>query len=133
MRSIRRHPEKFSFFCHPLRSEAGDKPFRIFSLIPAVPLKTTPLLMHCNRGWCPLHPLSFTLKHELFILQDKSVSPLFLSFMSGFSHFPTHFMSGKDFLPWHYRHAFIQDPYRSSAHNTSSSTVHHQHLATLCG
>lgn len=72
MRSVRRSSEKLIFCCHPVRSKAGDKPLlRIVPRIPATPLKPA------DGGWCPPHSLSFTLEHDLFILQDKSASPFF--------------------------------------------------------
>lgn len=50
---------------------------RIFPHIPATPLKPKALLMRSNRGWCPLHSLSFSLEHDLFMLQNEPASPFF--------------------------------------------------------
>lgn len=116
MRSI--SSEKLIFFCHPVSSKAGDKPLRVFLHISATTFKPTALLMHKCKSWCSLHSLSFTLKHDLYVLQDKSASPFFFHSHSAFLiSLP---ISHKDFLPWHYRHALMQDPYKASAQNKSS-------------
>lgn len=93
MQSIRQSSEKFSFFCHPMRFKAGDKPPRIFPIILATLLKPMVLLMHGTKDWCPLLSLSFTSKHDLFILEDKSASLFFPHSFSAFLIFlpcPSH-------------------------------------------
>lgn len=78
MRHLHREYQKkyreIQFFCHPMRSKAGEKTLRIFSHIPAMMLKPTAHLTDSSRGHCPIHPLPFTLKHKPSTVQDESAS-----------------------------------------------------------
>lgn len=130
MESIKGSPEKFNFSVTPWGPGQGT---RLLGFFPT-------FLPSC---WGPPHgqqqgPLSYLLTaihSQAWALHSGGWVRfyIFLSFMYHFSHLPTQTIKLKDFLPWHYRHAFMQDPYRVPPYSESSSPVHHQHLATPWG